>query len=152
MSEHIAQAVPSWPSQLCKDINKSTIDTGCSPIFDELNFDKFIEVIHNDWQGIVHPLGPMYYFNAKLSAYTHVNVVQSSHEQLQKFKMWLQGLRFLLPANGAELILVAEPFTRAGSERYQYSICDLESRTIMWLQKVDATFLLAEWHDRQLES
>ncbi|KIJ19458.1 hypothetical protein PAXINDRAFT_7939 [Paxillus involutus ATCC 200175] len=74
MSEHIAQAIPSWPSQLCKDINKSTIDTGCSPIFDELNFDKFVEVIHNDWQGIVHPLGPMYYFNAKLNALygTHI--------------------------------------------------------------------------------
>ncbi|KIJ13588.1 hypothetical protein PAXINDRAFT_13550 [Paxillus involutus ATCC 200175] len=120
MSEHIAQAVPSWPSQLCKDINKPTIDTRCSPIFDELNFDKFIEVIHNDWQGIVHPLGPMYYFNAKLNAYTRFNVVQSSHEQLQKFEMWLQGLWSLLSANRAELILVAEPFTRAGSERYQY--------------------------------
>jgi hypothetical protein len=58
--------------------------------------------------------------------------------------MWLQGLRFLLPANRAELILVAEPFTRAGSERYQYYVCNLESRTITWLQKVDATFLLAE--------
>ncbi|KIJ12444.1 hypothetical protein PAXINDRAFT_14768 [Paxillus involutus ATCC 200175] len=144
MSENIAQAIPSWPSQLCKDINKSMIDTRCSPIFDELNFDKFVEVIHNNWQGIIHPLGPMYYFNAKLNAYTRFNVVQLSHKRLQKFEMWLQGLRSLLPVNGAELILVAEPFTRAGSERYQYYVCDLESCMIMWLQKVDATFLLAE--------
>ncbi|KAG2051243.1 hypothetical protein BDR06DRAFT_1061765 [Suillus hirtellus] len=154
--ELLKWGVPIWPTQLqwytemllpmqqCHDYNLQAMQIDPARCREK-----------GDWKEYIHPLGATYYYNAKTSTYTEMNIGTCSDEQLRKLESWINASRSKII--GKRWVLVVDLMLARGEEIFPYYYVVPESKIITWVEPMDGYILFQEctaawhWNHKRLE-
>ncbi|KAG1849414.1 hypothetical protein F4604DRAFT_1934968 [Suillus subluteus] len=149
-------SVPIWPTQLRRYTETPSLVTQhCDYSVQMMQIDLARCELRGDWEECTHPSGATYHYNAKMNAFTEMNMRSCSDEELQRLERWIHASR--LKINDNQWLLVVEPILVRGEEVYTYYCVVPKNRTITWLQTVDTYLLFQEcatashWNHKRLE-
>ncbi|KAG1837999.1 hypothetical protein F4604DRAFT_1941882 [Suillus subluteus] len=139
----LERSVPIWPTQLRRYTETPSLVTQhCDYSVQMMQIDPARCELRGDWEECTHPLGATYHYNAKMNAFTEMNMRSCSDEELQRLERWIHASR--LKINDDQWLLVVELILVRGEEVYTYYCVVPKNRTITWLQTVDAYLLFQE--------
>ncbi|KAG1868023.1 hypothetical protein C8R48DRAFT_761059 [Suillus tomentosus] len=157
--ELLKRGVPIWPTQLRRytemllpmqqrhDYNLQAMQ------IDPASINRRGE--KGDWKEYIHPSGATYYYNAKTSTYTEMNIGTCSDEQLRKLESWIDASRSKII--GKRWVLVVDLMLARGEEIFPYYYVVPESKIITWVEPMDGYILFQEctaawhWNHKRLE-
>ncbi|KAG2739285.1 hypothetical protein P692DRAFT_20851542 [Suillus brevipes Sb2] len=153
----LSRSIPSWPSELQRysKVVKHNPVLGADYTIQCKEVDGFRHNKYGIWEGIVHPSGVMYYFEASTKTYTGFDIQRCSDDQLLGLQNWIDAARRKLQEDA--WFLVVEPITKQNGYYYEYYCAVPDKRVITWFEVFNADLLFQEcacareWNHKRLE-
>jgi hypothetical protein len=117
--------------------------------------DDFEGQNYGIWEGIVHPSGVLYYFDASTKTYTGSDIKKYTSNRLKDLQNWIGAARRRLQEDA--WYMVVEPVTTEDGDYYEYYCVVPDAHIITWFEEFNADLLFQEctfareWNHKRLE-
>ncbi|KIK32220.1 hypothetical protein CY34DRAFT_19199 [Suillus luteus UH-Slu-Lm8-n1] len=153
----LKRGIPSWPSELQRYSQAVMLDSalGANYFVKCKQVDPFEDQNYGVWEGIVHPSGVLYYFDASTKTYTGSNIKKYTSNQLDNLQNWIGAARRRLQEDA--WYMVVEPVATEDGDYYEYYCVVPDAHIITWFEDFNADLLFQEcafareWNHKRLE-